>query len=875
MSEVVIRAVDLSKVYRLYAKPHYRFLDMFGLLRQKDGAYTEHRALERVNLEIRRGERIAFIGRNGAGKSTLLKLVTSVIEPTSGRIQVAEGANALLQIGVGFHPDFTGRENAYSYLSHLGIVGGNAAKRVAEIIEFAELEEYIDQPIKTYSSGMVARLMFATSTTVSPKLLVLDEILGVGDAYFSQKSYERIKEMCESGGTTVLLVSHDIYSAARLCERMVWIDRGRVMIDGPSATVMKAYEDSIRAQEEARLRAKKLQQLEASLREVESLEHLRIEIHSPQNQPVPAPVFFSRIALVRPDGVVWELPLRDRADSDLARPHIDIDNGCWGQPQEWRGRMARPMLDHGSPFHRVTGAFVAPGLGDGAGTLQIEFGSDKPVDLILRAYVGDRPVDLGTLSAGEGEWTAASVDLADEPPCARPEEDINTVGMHGTGDITITGITVFNDRREESFQLLHGCAATLRIGYKIRRQTLRENAQVLVAVMRDGVQDVYRVIARDLFFDGVSTANGSIQVHWPRLPLANGTYTLSVMIAREGYYDRPQTVFYSINQEVYACLSRGLEFVVSGGGIVGSGTGVVGDAEWSISGEGESGAHHSVKPDFPGCVEREFPEEFPVAWRAVEEVLSAVRGNDLSPLARHSPALLDFNWGTYLRLSTMRMVRVARLLRQYLPRNARVLDFGSYFGNFAMMAAADGFRVDAMDSYSAYGGALKPIVRLLRERRIGVFESPSEIAVTEGKSEGCYDAVLLLGVIEHIPHTPKQVLETVDRLLNPEGILIVDTPNLAYLYNRQRLNSGESVFCPINYQYFTAIPFEGHHREYVIEELRWMLKTIRHEILHEDAFSYSIFGADELTGKDADNFIQMETDPSCREILLTASRKAH
>src|SRR3954470_20332295 len=154
MSEVVIRAVDLTKVYRLYAKPHYRFLDMFGLLRRNNGAYTEHHALDGVNLEVRRGERVALIGRNGAGKTTLLKLITSVIEPTSGLIKVAEGASALLQIGAGFHPDFTGRENTYSYLSHVGVVGAEAARKVGHIVEFAELEQYIDQPIKTYSTGM-------------------------------------------------------------------------------------------------------------------------------------------------------------------------------------------------------------------------------------------------------------------------------------------------------------------------------------------------------------------------------------------------------------------------------------------------------------------------------------------------------------------------------------------------------------------------------------------------------------------------------------------------------------------------------------------------------------------------------------------------
>src|SRR5262245_28618469 len=197
MSEVAIRATGLKKIYRLYAKPAYRFLDMFGMLGDKPGAFTEHSALDDVNLEIRRGEKVAIIGRNGAGKSTFLKLVTKVIEPTSGSLTVDGHIHALLQIGTGFHPEFTGRENVHAYLAQLGIGGKEAELRCAEVIDFAELEEYIDQPMKTYSTGMGVRLMFSAATAITPDLLVLDEVLGVGDAYFAHKSFARMKQLCE------------------------------------------------------------------------------------------------------------------------------------------------------------------------------------------------------------------------------------------------------------------------------------------------------------------------------------------------------------------------------------------------------------------------------------------------------------------------------------------------------------------------------------------------------------------------------------------------------------------------------------------------------------------------------------------------------
>ena len=152
---------------------------MFGLLGKKGGSYTEHTALDGISLDIRRGEKVAFIGRNGAGKSTLLKLITKVIEPTAGTLQVEGKVHALLQIGTGFHPDFTGRENVLAYLAQLGVTGREADRKYAQIVEFAELEEYIGQPVKTYSSGMAVRLMFSTATAITPELLVLDEVLGV------------------------------------------------------------------------------------------------------------------------------------------------------------------------------------------------------------------------------------------------------------------------------------------------------------------------------------------------------------------------------------------------------------------------------------------------------------------------------------------------------------------------------------------------------------------------------------------------------------------------------------------------------------------------------------------------------------------------
>ncbi|HXG12348.1 MAG TPA: ABC transporter ATP-binding protein [Gemmataceae bacterium] len=589
MSDFAIRTWNLRKVYRLYTRPHYRVLDVLGLLRRREGAYTEHVALTDVNLEIRRGEKVAVIGRNGAGKSTLLKLVTRVTEPTAGRIEVRGQTHALLQIGTGFHPDFTGRENALSYLAHLGVTGWEAERRLRQIVEFAELEEYIDQPVKTYSTGMAARLMFATSTAISPDILVLDEVLGVGDAYFARKSYERIRELCDGHGTTVLLVSHDVYSASQLCERMIWIDRGRVLMDADSPTVVTAYEDSIREQEERRLRKKRLDSLRAACggSRNTSVEPVLIEIRAQDNRPQPCPVYFSRISLLVDGRPIDSLPLgTDTATESSSR--LETEATCWGEPVFWEGRQARPMLNYGSPFHKVAGVFTVPAA-DSAGPMPeyavaVDYWSAVPCRLHLRLYHNESVLDLGPLPPSSGRWQkyiARPQQPSAGPALSAVRADINSTGQHGSGAIAVTSVWCVNADGREAHFFNHGEPIEFHVAYRINKPDLCEHSQVLIALHRDGVRDVCRFITRDLLFDASQRPIGTICARLPRLPLAEGTYTVTVMVAEEGYYDRDQTLFYSINPGVYACLVRVLEIVVQKGGPVGSGTGVVIEADWT------------------------------------------------------------------------------------------------------------------------------------------------------------------------------------------------------------------------------------------------------------------------------------------------------
>lgn len=589
MTDLAIHAQNLRKVYRLYTQPHYRLLDMFGLLRDRT-AYSEHLAIDNINLQVRRGEKVALIGRNGAGKSTLLKLITQAISPTSGSIQVYGDTHVLLQLGTGFHPDFTGRENVYAYLAYQGVTGFRADKAYREIVEFAELEEYINQPLKTYSSGMGVRLMFATSTAIRPEILVLDEVLGVGDAYFAQKSFHRIRALCENDGTTVLLVSHDLYSAAKICERVIWIDRGRILMDRDATTAIKAYEDSIREQEECRLRERRRQsQTAMSLVGSQPIaSHVTIEIRARENRPQPALVYFGRITLCSGEAPIASLPLHEPAGQAPSGTHLEMENSCWGEPVLWQGQQARPLLNYGSPYHKVTAVFAVPGqlaLTDVKQlSLLLDYWSAEPCQLTARAFIDDYEFDLGQLPPSSGEWTrhqAAWPKLLPEFK-SKVLPEINTSGTCGTNLIAVREVRAVNAQGDDAHAFRWGEEFEVQIHYQIMKPGLSERAQLMVIVHRDGVQDVCRFLTREMLFDYAAQPGGIIRMRLPRITLANGNYTLSVMLAEEGYYDREQTLFYTINPGVYNCLSRVLEFSVHGAGLAVHGTVSMGEAEWQL-----------------------------------------------------------------------------------------------------------------------------------------------------------------------------------------------------------------------------------------------------------------------------------------------------
>lgn len=271
--------------------------------------------------------------------------------------------------------------------------------------------------------------------------------------------------------------------------------------------------------------------------------------------------------------------------------------------------------------------------------------------------------------------------------------------------------------------------------------------------------------------------------------------------------------------------------------------------------------------DFPKCLICEYPQEYEQANMASATIIACSVDKDFAPLARHSPGLHGFNWHSYLELSTIRMVRALRMVRQHCSPGVRVLDIGAYFGNFSLMLAKAGFLVTAVDAYDQYGSCLQAHTSVLEQNGVHVI-SFSEF---DQLSSHIFDAALLMGVIEHVPHTPRLLLEHTHQLLKSSGLLVLDTPNLGYIYNRQKLARGESIFPSIRSQYWTEVPFEGHHREFTEQEVLWMLEASGFHPLESELFNYSLYGLSELVGLDLDNYHRMLEDPQLRELQIHAA----
>ena len=237
-NDFAIRIMNVTKTFKLYSdKPNTLKERLVRGYKNK----TDYRLiLNDINLEIKKGETVALIGINGSGKSTLLKLMTKIIYPNKGKVETNGKLTSLLELGAGFHPDFTGRENIYFNASIFGLTKKEIDKRVNAIIEFSELGDLIDSPVRTYSSGQYMRLAFSVAINVDAEILLIDEILAVGDQHFQEKCFNKLEELAASE-MTIVIVSHSLESLKKLCKRAIWIHEGKIAMDGDCSKVVEEY----------------------------------------------------------------------------------------------------------------------------------------------------------------------------------------------------------------------------------------------------------------------------------------------------------------------------------------------------------------------------------------------------------------------------------------------------------------------------------------------------------------------------------------------------------------------------------------------------------------------------------------------------------
>lgn len=278
-SDIAIKVENLSKCYQIYGQPHDRLKQsLYPRLQRLAGKqpkqyFREFWALRDVSFEIKKGETVGIIGRNGSGKSTLLQMICGTVSPTVGIAQAHGRVAALLELGAGFNPEFTGRENVLLNAAILGFSRKDMEDRMAQVLDFSELGEFLDQPVKTYSSGMYARLAFSIAIHVDPEILIVDEALAVGDARFVAKCMRRINDI-KNQGTSILFVSHDVGSVRTLCDRAVWLDKGHMVEQGNVFPVTGRYMEFMFKDEqtlEDTLRDEITAQKETTLQESEAL----------------------------------------------------------------------------------------------------------------------------------------------------------------------------------------------------------------------------------------------------------------------------------------------------------------------------------------------------------------------------------------------------------------------------------------------------------------------------------------------------------------------------------------------------------------------------------------------------------------------------
>jgi lipopolysaccharide transport system ATP-binding protein len=532
-------------MYKVFGSKLDTALDTLNLPTfRRNGRYREFWALRHIDLELARGDRLGIIGRNGAGKTTLLKLVTGNVSPSEGNVTVNGNVQALLETGGGLHPEFTGRENIRASLGYLGLSRSEIDEAEIEIAEFTELGRFLDQPFKAYSQGMQARLSFAIATTVEPEILIVDEILGAGDAYFFTRSTARMSQLIESGAG-VLLVSHALDQVARFCDRTIWLERGRIAMDGPTDEVVKAYERFVRELEDRRLRAKNekaaLPQYDAFDRE--TFTDAVVGSISAEGGSVDV----ARLTLWRDGTPEGEIDVGGAQDADMSGgAGLLLQDGGWEAAEADGNGYFRTITDGAARF-RFNLWFLYP---QSRYELEIVYrsrGSGVSVELDPAGIVPLPVVDEWTTHRFELPRREGQIELAEERLSRWPGveglaiERVQTVGENDSER------AVF--RVHEPFGVVVEAVATATGEFPLIPAALVFRLDGIVATRHVGEREVLRLEEGDRI---------ELRLDLGPLLLGDGTYLLTVGLYQE------LDVGNTLSSTLYDLFDRSFEFAVTG-----------------------------------------------------------------------------------------------------------------------------------------------------------------------------------------------------------------------------------------------------------------------------------------------------------------------
>lgn len=580
MRENAIEVTNVGKMYKLYKNPKDKILDAFKLNFFKKDYYEEFWALREMNLTVAKGERIGLIGNNGAGKSTLLKLIIGNVKPTEGAIKVNGDLQALMELGTGFHPEFTGRQNIRASLAYRGLSPKEISKLEDDIIDFSELDEFIDQPIRTYSAGMNARLAFSTATSISPDILIVDEVLGAGDAYFSGKCVERMKRITEDSGATVLFVSHDLNSVMQLCERVIWIDRGTIRMQGNPIDVIKEYTAAVRKREELRLKARDLRKNKgAHSMEEDALKKLYRFI-TPDGKAPRGKNKIYKVGFYRGNG-------QEVASIDVGGP---MDNGQeqdnyiladkkfmnWGEPKKDENGTYREYLDIGGKYIHAPFTFRCyeeKGLEEG----YLEIWGDIKESLVVEIYQDNEYKKAGELEPQgyhqyrvqlTAEEEIEKEDKSSGEPDGKEAYDTTEVSdkfTYGNRKMKILDVLLKDDQGTSTKILEVEKSVTVEIKFTALEK-VHSPVFVFCIYMPDG-QCASQWISED-YGDVELLGDGCYRFQVDKLLLGKGSYVASVGIFNglssysgvesESYAVIDRSIFFEIRQPITDQIEKGI-----------------------------------------------------------------------------------------------------------------------------------------------------------------------------------------------------------------------------------------------------------------------------------------------------------------------------